>query len=111
MAQNPPVMAPPAVRRPRHEPGPLAFRVCATYYAASLEPTACARLLGALAGHGVQGEAVCRRDLGIVSVVFGLDAATAAEAQREAEHLLAGAGRDAGLHEARHALTVVRLPR
>jgi hypothetical protein len=104
-------MASPAVRPARHEPGRLAFRACATYYAASLEPAACQRLLGGLAGHGVRGEAVCRRVLGIVSVVFGLDAATADEAQRHAEELLAGAGRAAGLDDARHALSVVRRAR
>jgi hypothetical protein len=111
VAQNRAIVAPPAARRARHEPGRLAFRACATFYAASLDATACHRLLGGLAGHGVRGEALCRRDLGIVSVVFGLDAATADEAQRHAEELLAHAGRDAGLDEARHALSVVRLPR
>jgi hypothetical protein len=104
-------MAPPAVRRRRHDPGRLAFRACATFYAASLDPAACERLLDGLAGQRVRGDALCRRDLGIVSVVFGLDAATADEAQRDAERLLAAAGRGAGLGDARHALSVVRLPR
>jgi hypothetical protein len=99
-------MAPqPAVRGQGTQPR-LVFRACATFYAASLDPTGCRRLVAVLAERGVRADVVGRRDLGIVSIAFGLGAETADEALHDAEELLHAASGDAP-----HALGVVRMAR
>ena len=87
------------------------FRACATFYAAALDVDACGRLVAGLRARGLLAEATARRTRGIVTVTFGLGAGTADDATRDAERLLALAGREAGMGDAPHALAVVRIPR
>jgi hypothetical protein len=89
----------------------LVFRVCATFYAATLDVDACGRLVAGLRSRGLLAEATPRRARGIVTVTLGLGAGTAEQATRDAEQLLALAGREAGMGDVPHALAVVRIPR
>jgi len=89
----------------------LVFRACATFYAATLDVEACGRLVAGLRTRGLLAEATPRRARGIVTVTFGLGGSSAEIATRDAEALLALAGRDAGMDDVPHALAVVRIPR
>jgi hypothetical protein len=89
----------------------LVFRACATFYAASLDADAYGSLVAGLAARGVRAEGTQRPHRGIVTVAFGLDAVTAEAASRDAQALLEAAGLAAGLGDAPHALSVVRVAR